>query len=454
MMGNVEGRGWRGRLWWNAALLGVICAGVFGIGITPLRPKPFSDGYFHEEAKGLRDMVYSGDWKRAKPLVHSPGIPFYYLPAYLLLREGDSERAHWYAAVGWNCLVLWGAALLLGRAAELLGGETAGKIARAAVPLSFFPLYYSAGVATETAAYAGAALVVWAGVRLLARRDGGWAWGAVMLGLGLGVLLAMRGNYVLTVPIVVLAGIVTGQKRMAAAACIAGVLGVLLSVGVFRAAGVLNRRMGTEARQDGFLTHVLIQGAFQYRSEPLDWRAWERETRGGSRDYEHYAAVRRQLDRDQKQTGLPMPELEWRWLRTSMEQEPWVWLRMAPMKALSALWFRISPMRVEKVLGRGLTGKIVAFLISLVLNAPFLALVVLAAWGTLRASRGMRSVQLMGWAPFVGGLLFVSLTYSEPRYIVPGMAGVAMLASVEVARRVPRGFGLCCAVPRRDETRA
>ena len=47
--------------------------GVFAIGLSPLRPKPFSDGYFHEEAKGLARALRSGDLRQATPLIHSPG---------------------------------------------------------------------------------------------------------------------------------------------------------------------------------------------------------------------------------------------------------------------------------------------------------------------------------------------------------------------------------------------
>jgi len=38
-----------------------LLVGVFAIGLSPLRPKPFSDGYFHEEAKGLVRAMRGGD---------------------------------------------------------------------------------------------------------------------------------------------------------------------------------------------------------------------------------------------------------------------------------------------------------------------------------------------------------------------------------------------------------
>ncbi len=144
----------------SAFLLVLILGGVYGIGLSPLRPKPFSDGYFHEEAKGLRNAIHEGSLKAAVPLVHSPGVPFHYLPVYLLLPPAASERAHWRVGVTWNGLAIWASALLLGSAAQTLGGWLAGRIAELAAPLAFFPLYYSAGIASESAAFASAALVV------------------------------------------------------------------------------------------------------------------------------------------------------------------------------------------------------------------------------------------------------------------------------------------------------
>lgn len=333
------------------ALLGLITAGVFAIGHSPLRPKPFSDRYFHEEAKGLRNAIRVGSLQQAVPLVHSPGTPFYYLPPYLLLPREASEQTHWFVGVGWNCVMLWIAAMLLGRAAQRLGGEGAARVAELGVPCIFFPLYYSAGIASETGAFVCAAAVVWAGVRVAVEERPGGLRNAVLLGLALATLAAMRGNYVLTIAMAMIAGFGGRSWDKLRLICLAGGLATVLAAGVFQGVKELNRAMGAAVRQDGFLTHVLIQGAFQYRSEPFDWRPWERETRDGSADYAAYAEVRRELEMRQKSTGTPMAALEWEWLMESWRKEPWVWARMAPMKVASALWFRISPVRVERVLG-------------------------------------------------------------------------------------------------------
>lgn len=421
-----------GRRWWPTLLLVVIVAGVLVIGHSPLRPKPFSDGYFHEEAKGLKAAILRGDIRLCVPIIHSPGVPFYYLPAYLIVPAGASEQAYWYAAVSWNAGMLWAAALLMGSAAALLGGERARALAWAAVPASFFPMYYSAGVASETPAFLGAAATVWAGVRLFARgQSEPLPWG-LAAGACLGWLVSMRGNYVLTIPLIAASGLAGSRWKVRAGALLAGATGALISMLVFAGVAELNRAMGAAARQDAFLTHVLIQGAFQYRTEPLDWRPWEEETRSGSRDYAAYAQVRRELASRRADSGLPMSEVEWAWLREDVKANPWAWFRMALFKAASALWFRISPARVERVLGEGAAAGLAAFLISAVLNAPFLAALILAA--KLAVCRPLSVQQLLVcWAPFVGGLIFVASTYSEPRYLVPGFAGVLVLAAVSLS---------------------
>lgn len=266
-------------------MLLLILAGVFAIGHSLLRPKPFSDGYFHEEARGLQAALLSGDLRQAVPIIHSPGVPFYYLPAYLAVPKGSEERLYWYAGVGWNCLMLWLGALMLGATAQRLGGGMAGWIAAAAVPITFFPLDYSAGIATETAAFVGAAAVGWAGVRLVNGPRHRWIRGGLVLRLALAWLVVMRGNYILGIPLALLAGLLGKKRELAAGACLAFATAVVLCLGVYLGVARLNRAMGAAPRQDSFLTHVLIQGAFQYRSEPFDWRPWEKETRGGSADY-------------------------------------------------------------------------------------------------------------------------------------------------------------------------
>lgn len=431
---------WKARL----ILLVMVLGGVLTIGQSPLRPKPFSDGYFHEEAKGLRRALLNKNLQSATPLVHAPGVPFYYLPAYLIIPAKASERTHWLAGIVWNSFVLWVAILVLSDAAERLGGEKAGLAAGILAPLSFFPLYYSAGIASETAAFAGAAAVVRSGVKIMSGREVARAWDLAALGIALAWLIAMRGNYVLTAPLVVLAGIISRRQGVMLGVCAAALAGVGMAWAAFLGADRLNRAMGAAPRQDAFLTHVVIQGAFQYRSEPFDWRPWEQETRAGSVDYAAYARVRRELAARQAWSGRPMPEVEWEWLKDSFRNDYAAWVRMAVFKAASALWFRISPMRIEQVFGHGARVGLFAFTISAILNAPFLAALCLAIWGGGRSTKLSLPVRWVCWAPFVGGIAFLAATYSEPRYLVPGFAGVLVLAAVAMAewpvRMIPPGW--------------
>ena len=421
-----------------------LLAGVFAIGLSPLRPKPFSDGYFHEEAKGLVRAMRGGDQRLATPLIHSPGPAYYYAFPYLLIPEPAGDSARWAVGVAWNCIWLWAAALWLGGAARRVGGELAARLAILGVPVTFFPLYYSAGIASETPAFAAAAGVTAAGIRWLACKRNEWNdahRAAVAVTIALGALLAMRGNFVLTAPLLVLAGMLTRSRKAAVESVVIAIGGVLLAGAVFWGTARLNAGMGAQTRQDSFLTHILIQGAFQYRSEPLDWRPWEKEARGGSRDYAAYAAVRAQLSTRQSSTGLPLAVVEWQWLKDSWMSDPLAWLRMAPLKAASALWFRISPVRIEKHLGGGRKGAAAAFVISAVLNAPVLVMLFVAMAYSFGRKGATAAEKLMCWGPFLAGLIFVAFTYSEPRYVVPGFGGLAVLAGCAMARKLERGPG-------------
>ncbi len=304
--------------------------------------------------------------------------------------------------------MLWVAALLLGDVAKRAAGSMAEKVAWAGVVVSFFPLYYSAGVASETAAYLGPAAVVWAEARFIGRVP---TWlDAAVLGGAMGFLVSMRGNYCLIFGTVVAALWFSRDWQKLRYGALAAILGCFITMAVYFGVQRLNWWIGHGVRQDSFLTHVLIQGAFQYRSEPLDWRAWERETRGGSRDYAAYGEVRRQLEETRRKTGEDMAVVEWEWVRNSITSEPWIWMKMAPVKAASALWFRISPARVDKVFGAGNWGKLIAFLISLVLNAPVFCVLLLSIMSLKRAGKAGLGFASMCWAPFVAGLVFVAFT--------------------------------------------
>jgi hypothetical protein len=415
--------------------------GVFAIGLSPLRPKPFSDGYFHEEAKGLARALRSGDLRQATPLIHSPGPVYYYLIPYLLIPEAASDKTRWAAAVAWNSMWLWAAALWLGGAARLAGGELAARLAVPGVPLTFFPMYYSAGVASETPAFVAAAGVTAAGIHWLRSGEERKVRGrrmALAAAVSLALLLAMRGNFILTAPLFMLAGVLARRRKVLADSVVIASGGAVLAGAVFWGTSRVNAAIGAETRHDSFLTHVLIQGAFQYRSEPFDWRPWEKEAREGSRDYADYAGVRGVLARRQKATGLPMAAVEWEWVKSSWISEPLAWLRMAPFKAASALWFRISPVRIEQHLGAGRKGKAAAVLISGILNAPVLAALFLAMLCSVRSREAAVAEKMMCWGPFLAGLIFVAFTYSEPRYVVPGFGGVVVLAACAMASRLER----------------
>ena len=128
-------------------------------------------------------------------------------------------------------------------------------------------MYYSAGVASEAPAFVAAAGVTAAGIHWLRsgeeRKDRGRRM-ALAAAVSLALLLAMRGNFVLTAPGIVLAGMLArSRKALFDSVMIAGG-GVLLAGVIFWGTARLNAGIEAQTRQDSFLTHVLIQGAFQY----------------------------------------------------------------------------------------------------------------------------------------------------------------------------------------------
>ena len=61
------------------------------------------------------------------------------------------------------------------------------------------------------------------------------------------------------------------------------ILITVVVVSIITGAFKLVPRAEVGSSQLGNSAHVILQGRFQYRTEPFDWRYWDDDTRGGSR---------------------------------------------------------------------------------------------------------------------------------------------------------------------------
>ncbi|HVB57117.1 MAG TPA: hypothetical protein VNE63_11895 [Candidatus Acidoferrales bacterium] len=411
------------------------------VGHLPAAPSKYGDLYFHEEAKTLASVLQgNASWKEIA-IARAPGPVLYYALPYTLVPHDAPDAVFWDAALAWNILWMAIAILLIRRTGVLLGGAAAGKAAAALSLVMPFAVYYSFGIAAETPAYIAAVFFGygWA----LWRNDRTQTFfssGVLLALLGLGALILCRPNALVIVGVAAACGMAAwlhrSERGTADAAfamlCIAASLATVAIESV--SLKHLPQNGGVEMQSSNF-SDVVFEGSFQFRSEPWDWRFWGKATRSGSVDYRNWVEARRELLEQSASTGKSMAELEMQWTLRDIVQHPLERLKMFAVRALQLnIWiensknpsaFQIGPFR----------GWSVYLVFHVLLNAIAVLSVFASIW-FLAFHRDQFLAYWPVWGLWAGLLLFHAFTYAEPRYMLPGEPGMAILAGCALGGRI------------------
>jgi hypothetical protein len=402
---------------------------------TPLRPKPFGDRWFHEDA-ALLVAALQGDanWSTVQ-IRHAPGPVLYYAAAYLLasrVASQPSEQAQYTAGVSLNVLALLASLVLIWRAASLVAGPAAGAAAVYLLALNPLGPYYAWGILAEPPAYLGAALAIYGWARLSSTKHRNLSGGAALAVLGCAGLVACRPNAALLVILIAVVALVPrlwptdrGYKIRKTTLVVAGLTAVLLAL-VFQL--VKLGRSGS-SNQTGTLAWVALHGSFQLRNEPFDWRYWDDKFRVGSADYGAWERTNGSIVNEAKRRGMDAGYLRLRWVAADFLSRPLLRLRMALLRVFYLhVWsahssspanFRLGPLR----------GSVGFYVTHGILNVSFwIATVLLLVW--CWKCRRRLGEQWGVWAPWLSLVIFSSLVYAEPRYLYPSQPGVYVGAAL------------------------
>jgi 4-amino-4-deoxy-L-arabinose transferase-like glycosyltransferase len=411
------------------------------VSLLPASPSRFGDIYFHQEAQTLARAVRgTGPWSEVS-FVRAPAPVIYYAIPYSLLRPDSPEKAYWQAAVVWNAFWMMLAVLLIRRTAELLMDTTAGRIAALLCLTAPFAVYYSFGVASETPAYVAAAIFMygWA----LWRTEGSGklnSFGALLSLAGLVALLFCRLNTLVVLGIAATCAVVIWSYRSLRKAadvkfakfCVIGGLAAVLIVSAALKHLPANRGVGEQASN---FTDVVFFGSFQFRAEPWDWRFWGKATREGSADYQNWIDTRQALRDESARTGEPVPTLEMKWSVNDIIHHPIKRLQMFGVRVLALNIWIVNSVNPSVFHLGSLAGPWVFLLFHIVLNAIALTLVFAAIW-FLASNRTLFFNYWPLWGVWLGLLLFHAFTYAEPRYLLPGLPGLAVLAGLGLSSKL------------------
>jgi len=405
----------------------------------PFGVSKFSDIYFHEEAKQLARVVKGLDSWREIRIARAPGPVAYYALPYLLVPSTAPEEIYWRFAVVWNALWMVISLLLVRRAGEYFGGIRAGKVAAILTLVLPFAAYYSFGVSSEPPAYAGAVVFAYGWARW--RRQASLNFfnrGSLIALFGLISLFFCRPNAIIVLGIAGVCAVAlwksSSSRRLSdirfAAACVAiGFASVLLVSILIQH---LPDKRGVKLQANNF-SDVMFFGDFQFRQEPWDWRFWGKATREGSVDYQNWVAARNGLIAEADQSGVPLSRLEMNWSIQDILHHPLERIKMSAVRALALnVWLINSTSSDHFHLGP-LRSRAAFILFHVVLNAIAL-LPLFASIGFLAANRKEFLGYWPLWGPWLGLLLFHSIVYAEPRYMLPGQPGTNLLAACVIAQ--------------------
>jgi hypothetical protein len=406
---------------------------------APAAPSRFGDLYFHVEAQNLAHALQgTGSWSDVT-FIRAPGPVVYYAVPYLFVRPGSPDKTYWQAAVAWNALWMLIAVLLIRRATSLLENARAGKIAAALSLFAPFAVYYSFGVAAEAPAYVTATVFVygWAAWRTeQARRL--YSRGAVIACAGLVALILCRPNAVVVLAIAAACGCLGWLRTRRGDAdakfatwCTVAVLATVSLITISLKRLPSNRGLN---EQGSNFSDVVFFGSFQFRSEPWDWRFWGKSTRSGSVDYQNWADTRQRLADEAAQSGQPISRLETRWALEDMLRHPVKRLQMFGVRVL-ALNVWIANSATPEAFGVGpFGGRSIYVLFHVILNG-FALLPLFASFWFVASNRADFLRYWPLWGIWLGLLLFHALTYAEPRYMLPGLPGLAIMGGCVLAAK-------------------
>ena len=182
---------------------------------------------------------------------------------------------------------------------------------------------------------------------------------------------------------------------------------------------------------------VVFFGSFQFRTEPWDWRFWGKGTRQGSIDYQNWLDKRQELTDESARTGIAVSRLEMKWAMNDIIHHPIKRLQMFAIRVLALNIWIVNSVDPSAFHVGSLGGRSAYFLFHIVLNGIALLLVFAAIWFLLLNRAEFLSSWPL-WGIWAGLLLFHAFTYAEPRYLLPGLPGLAILAGCAFSGKVSR----------------
>lgn len=406
----------------------------------PFKAKPFGDITFHEEAKNLA-LFLKGEVPSSEVMItKAPGPVVFFTVPYLIAPSDATDNQLWYYGITWTGIFITLAMLLIFRTAQMLFSD--GTAILTMVLFFIFPLhyYYSLGIIGEGAAFFSLSLMLYGWARAWRNPASFRAWS--MFAGGFLFLILNRPNTMLFFGFVALVMIYAAIKNKLflrkfgkqmivcfSSAFILGFAGLQLAKKITG---------GDGDAQDNLLYWVALQGRYQFREEPTDFRFWDNEERPDSKDYQNWVKCRDSLHKIIG-TGKKYKDVYRQFFIDDALEHPGWFVRQFFVKALYGHVYMINSIKPHNFKMGPLQGPSGFWTLIAVIN--LVNIVILAGVLLFIFRQGNQFQYWPLWSIILSLLIFHSLTYMEPRYLFPSkpalyILGAAGLMKIGAMRRI------------------
>jgi len=396
----------------------------------PFKANPLGDITFHEESKNLA-LFLKGEIASDKVVItKAPGPILFYTLAYLLAPADATDDHLWAYGVVFTSIIVTISLLLIFRISTVFFSKEVGLLT---VLLFFiFPIhcYYSLGILAEVPAFFSLALAIYGWS--IAFREPTIKRGWILLVIGMWFLILNRPNAILLLGILFLVIVYSFFKNKIFYSTYGKKLAftflnvLIMGFGTLQLAKNING-VNSNGSQEMYFYYVALQGRFQFREEPTDFRFWESDNRPDSKDYQNWIKKGAELDIIVSTTGRSSTHVYRAFIINDIIDRPFLFIRQFLVRCFYGHINIISKVQPQQFALGPFQGAFGFWSFLLIINSINL-LVLLGVALFLFQEKNLIQYWIF-WGVWVALLIFHGLTYMEPRYIFPSKVALYSMSA-------------------------
>jgi hypothetical protein len=177
---------------------------------------------------------------------------------------------------------------------------------------------------------------------------------------------------------------------------------------------------------------VALQGRYQFREEPTDFRFWESNNRPDSKDYQNWVKKGEELNGIIAKTHRPFNEVYRDFIINDALEHPYWFARQFLVKCFYGHITIISKVAPDQFHLGPFRGSLGYWMVLFIINS--INLLVLVGAGIFLFTEKKLIQYWIFWGITVALLLFHGLTYIEPRYLFPAKVGLYLMGAAGLYR--------------------